>query len=39
MPKITILGHIDIQVKEDNIYFLPFEQIKNYLEKGQAQLI
>ena len=25
MPKITILGHIDIQVKEDNIYFLPFD--------------
>lgn len=32
-------GHIDIQLKEDNIYYLPFDQIKEFLEKGQAQLV
>lgn len=37
--KYTILGHIDIEIKEDNIYFLPFDQIKSFLEKGEAELI
>jgi len=37
--KYTILEEIDIMIKEDNIYFLPFNQIKSFLEKGEAELI
>jgi hypothetical protein len=39
LNKYTILGHIDIEIKENCIYFLPFEQIKAFLEKGEAELI
>ena len=30
--KMTIMGHIDIQIKEDNIYYLPFDQVKSMME-------
>jgi len=33
------MGHIDISIREDNIYFLPFNQIKQFLEKGEGELI
>ena len=39
MPKYTVLEHIDIEVKEDKIYFLPFDQVKYMLKKGEAELI
>lgn len=39
IPKYTILEHIDIEVKEDKIYFLPFDQVKYLLKKGEAELI
>jgi hypothetical protein len=38
-PKYTIYGHIDIEIKEDNIYFLQFDQVKHFLQKGEAELI
>merc|ERR1712196_296095 len=31
-----VFGYIDIEIKEDCIYYLPFEQIKEFLERGQA---
>lgn len=34
-----VFGYIDIEIKEDCIYYLPFEQIREFLEKGQAQLV
>lgn len=39
MTKYTILEHIDIEVKEDKIYFLPFDQVKYLLQRGEAELI
>ena len=36
---MTVMGHIDIQIKEDNIYYLPFDQVKGMMEQGQAELI
>ena len=33
------MDYIDIAIKEDNIYYLPFDQIKNMLESGKAELI
>ena len=35
----TILEHIDIEIKEDNIYFLPFEEVKGFCERGEAELV
>jgi hypothetical protein len=32
-------GYIDINIKEDKIYFMPFNEIKSFLEKGEAELI
>mmetsp|Transcript_17062 Transcript_17062/g.26344 ORF Transcript_17062/g.26344 Transcript_17062/m.26344 type:complete len:186 (-) Transcript_17062:30-587(-) len=37
--KHTVLECIDIELKEDNIYFLPFDQIKDFLERGEAELV
>lgn len=34
-----VFGYIDIEIKEDCIYYLPFEQIKEFLERGEAQLV
>ena len=33
------MGYIDIAIKEDNVYFLPFDQVKTMLEGGKAELI
>jgi len=39
MPKYTIYEHIHVEIKEEKIYFLPFDQIKGFLERGDAELI
>ena len=39
IPKYTVLEHIDIEVKEDKIYFLPFDQIVVLLKRGEAELV
>jgi len=28
-----------LEIKEDNIYYLPFDEVKNFLEKGDAELV
>ena len=39
VAKYTVMGHIDIEIKDNSIYFLPFDQIKGIMEKGEAELI
>lgn len=36
---LNVFGYIGIEIREDCIYYLPYEQIKEYLESGQAQLV
>ena len=32
-------GGQELEIKEDNIYYLPFDEIKDFLEKGDAELV
>jgi len=34
-----VFGYIAIEIREDCIYYLPYEEIKTFLETGQAQLV
>jgi len=35
----TLLPDIDVQLLEDQIYFLPYQAIRIFLEKGEAALV